>query len=156
LEGGHPVVIAGTHGKTTTTAMTGLALLAARLDPSILVGGYVHDLGGSYRLGGGPHFVVEGDEYDTAYFDKTPKFLKYFPRTLVVGNVGYDHADIYASVDAIKLEFRRLVNLVPRIGLVLVGDDSPAARDVVARALSPVQAFGLAADSAWRAVELAE
>ena len=154
LEGRHPVVIAGTHGKTTTAALTGMALVAAGLDPSILVGGYVHDLGGSYRTGGGSPFVVEGDEYDTAYFDKAPKFLKYFPRTLVINNVEFDHADIYESLDAIALQFRRLVNTVPRGGLVLVGDDSPTAAEVVSRSPAPVLRFGLARDSHWRAVDL--
>lgn len=154
LEGRHPVVVTGTHGKTTTTTLIGLALLAGRLDPSILVGGYVQDLEGSYRLGGGAPFVVEGDEYDTAYFDKTPKFLKYFPRTLVINNLEFDHADIYENLAAIQLQFRRLVATVPRNGLVLVGDDSPPAADVVGRSLAPVQRFGLAAGSAWRAVDL--
>ena len=154
LEGAHPVVISGTHGKTTTTALTGLALTAAGLDPSVLVGGYVRDLGGSYRLGKGAPFVIEGDEYDTAWFDKTPKFLKYFPRTLVVNNLEYDHADIYDSLDAIKLQFRRLVHLVPGSGRVLVGDAYEHALDVVSRSLASVERFGLAEDSHWRAVEV--
>jgi UDP-N-acetylmuramate: L-alanyl-gamma-D-glutamyl-meso-diaminopimelate ligase len=154
LEGRHAVVIAGTHGKTTTTAMTGVALTAAGLDPSVLVGGHVLDLGGSHRLGGGPHFVLEGDEYDTAWFDKTPKFLKYLPRTLVVGNLEYDHADIYESLEAIELQFRRLVRMVPGSGLVLVGDDSAAAAGVARASLGRVETFGLAEGSRWRAVDL--
>jgi len=154
LEGRHPVVITGTHGKTTTTSMTTVALVACGMDPSCLVGGVSLDLGGSYRLGEGDAFVIEGDEYDTAYFDKTPKFLKYFPRTLVVNNVEYDHADIYDDVDQIKLQFRRLVRQVPRTGLVLVGDDSAHARDVVAGSPAPVAAFGLMPASPWRAVDV--
>lgn len=153
LEGRHPVVIAGTHGKTTTTAMTAVALAAAGLDPSALVGGYVQDFRGSYRLGDGP-FVLEGDEYDTAWFDKTPKFLKYFPRTLVVNNLEFDHADIYESLEEIELQFRRLVKLVPRTGVVLVGDDGEVARRCCADAWAPVEAFGMAADSRWRAVDV--
>jgi UDP-N-acetylmuramate: L-alanyl-gamma-D-glutamyl-meso-diaminopimelate ligase len=154
LEGRHPVVISGTHGKTTTTAFTGVALLAAGLDPSVLVGGYVRDLGGSYRLGDGAPFVIEGDEYDTAWFDKTPKFLKYFPRTLVVNNLEFDHADIYDSLDAIKLQFRRLVHLVPRSGRILVGDAFEHALEITDKALSPVETFGLAEGSDWRAVDI--
>lgn len=154
LEGRHPVVIAGTHGKTTTTAFTGTALLAAGLDPSVLVGGYVRDLGGSYRLGEGAPFVIEGDEYDTAWFDKTPKFLKYFPRTLVVNNLEYDHADIYDSLDAIKLQFRRLVHLVPGGGRVLVGDAYEHAIEITAKSLAPVETFGLAEGSDWRATAI--
>jgi UDP-N-acetylmuramate: L-alanyl-gamma-D-glutamyl-meso-diaminopimelate ligase len=156
LEGSHPVVIAGTHGKTTTAAMTAVALSAAGLDPSAFVGGYVLDLDGPFRLGAGAPFVIEGDEYDTAYFDKAPKFLKYQPRTLVIGNLEFDHADIYDDLEAIQVQFRRLVNLVPRSGLVLVGDASPAAQDVVTRSHAPVVRFGLDAASEWRAVELSD
>jgi UDP-N-acetylmuramate: L-alanyl-gamma-D-glutamyl-meso-diaminopimelate ligase len=151
LEGRHPVVITGTHGKTTITTMTTVALMAGGLDPSCLVGGYSNDLGGSFRLGQGAEFVLEGDEYDTAYFDKTAKFLKYFPRTLVVNNVEFDHADIYESLDAIKLMFRRLVRQVPRSGVILVGDSSPHGLDVVRDAPAPVERFGLDAGSTWRA-----
>ena len=154
LEGRHPVVVTGTHGKTTTTIMTTVALLGAGLDPSCMVGGYSNDLGGSFRLGQGP-FVIEGDEYDTAYFDKTAKFLKYFPRTLIVGNVEFDHADIYESLAAIKTQFRRVVRQVPRNGLVLVGDASEHALDVVQGATSPVERFGFDEGSTWRATDVA-
>lgn len=155
LDGRHPVVVTGTHGKTTTTIMTAIGLVGGGLDPSCMVGGYSDDLGGSFRLGEGMPFVLEGDEYDTAYFDKTPKFLKYFPRTLVVGNLEFDHADIYESLDAIKLQFRRLVRQVPRNGLILVGDASPHAIEVASEAAAPVVPFGLDASSPWRAGELA-
>ena len=153
LEGRHPVVITGTHGKTTTTVMTTVALQACGLDPSCLVGGWSADLGGSYRLGEGP-FVIEGDEYDTAYFDKTAKFLKYFPRTLVINNLEYDHADIYSSLQEIQVQFRRLVRQVPRTGVILVGDESAPAREVVSGAPAPVELFGLSGDSAWRAASV--
>ncbi len=151
LEGRHPVVITGTHGKTTTTIMTTQALLACGLDPSCLVGGYSSDLQGSFRLGDGRPFVIEGDEYDTAYFDKAPKFLKYFPRTLVVNNLEFDHADIYGSLAEIQLQFRRLARQVPRSGLILVGDDAPAAIACLDGAPAPVERFGLLPDSAWQA-----
>src|SRR6058998_2147215 len=131
LWGARSIVIAGTHGKTTTTAMTGWLLTNGGADPSVLVGGIVRsfgDQGSSYRMGQGRDFVIEGDEYDSAFFDKTAKFLKYLPDIAVVNNVEFDHADIYADIDAVALAFRRLVNLVPRGGLLLIGADSPGAR----------------------------
>jgi UDP-N-acetylmuramate: L-alanyl-gamma-D-glutamyl-meso-diaminopimelate ligase len=148
------IVIAGTHGKTTTTSLTGWLLVHAGLDPSILVGGIARNLGddgSSYRLGKGREFVIEGDEYDSAFFDKTAKFLKYLPDIAVINNVEFDHADIYADLDAVRLAFRRLVNLVPRSGLLLLGADSPDALTLKKWAVSPVETFGLADDSDWRA-----
>src|SRR5713226_3169118 len=127
LWGSRSVVIAGTHGKTTTTSLTGWLLTHGGADPSVLIGGIADNFGGSYRIGGGREFVIEGDEYDSAFFDKTAKFLKYLPDIAVVNNVEFDHADIYADIDAVVLAFRRLVNLVPRRGLLLVGADSPRA-----------------------------
>src|SRR6476646_3992523 len=130
LWGARSIVIAGTHGKTTTTAMTGWLLTHGGLDPSVLVGGIARNLsesGSSYRLGKGRDFVIEGDEYDSAFFDKTAKFLKYLPDIAVVNNVEFDHADIYAGVDDVMLAFRRLVTLVPRRGLLLLGADSDRA-----------------------------
>jgi UDP-N-acetylmuramate: L-alanyl-gamma-D-glutamyl-meso-diaminopimelate ligase len=150
----HSIVVAGTHGKTTTTSLAGWLLVHAGADPSILVGGIARNLGedgSSYRLGSGRDFVIEGDEYDSAYFDKTAKFLKYLPDIAVISNVEFDHADIYADLDAVRLAFRRLVNLVPRSGLLLLGADSPDAAALKKFAVSPVQTFGLAADAEWRA-----
>ena len=124
------IVIAGTHGKTSTTSLTGWLLMHGGLDPSVLIGGIARNLGedgSSYRLGKGRDFVIEGDEYDSAFFDKTAKFLKYLPDIAVINNVEFDHADIYADLDAVRLAFRRLVNLVPRSGLLLLGADSPDA-----------------------------
>ncbi len=140
------IVIAGTHGKTTTTSLTGWLLVHGGLDPSILVGGIARNLGedgSSYRLGKGKDFVIEGDEYDSAYFDKTAKFLKYLPDIAVINNVEFDHADIYADIDAVRLAFRRLVNLVPRSGVLLLGADSPDALALKKVAVSPVETFGL-------------
>src|SRR5471030_948043 len=128
LWGARSVVIAGTHGKTTTTSLAGWLLTHGGADPSVLVGGIARnfgDQGSSYRLGQGRDFVIEGDEYDSAFFDKTAKFLKYLPDIAVINNVEFDHADIYADFDAVMLAFRRLVNLVPRKGLLLIGADSP-------------------------------
>jgi UDP-N-acetylmuramate: L-alanyl-gamma-D-glutamyl-meso-diaminopimelate ligase len=154
LWGARSIVIAGTHGKTTTTSLTGWVLTHGGLDPSVLVGGIALNFGeqgSSYRLGQGRDFVIEGDEYDSAFFDKTAKFLKYLPDIAVVNNVEFDHADIYADVDAVTLAFQRLVRLVPRRGLLLLGVDSPIARDLQARAVSRVATFGTASDADWQA-----
>src|SRR5437660_9014910 len=142
LWGARSIVIAGTHGKTTTTALAGWLLTHGGADPSVLIGGIVRnfgDRGSSYRLGQGRDFVIEGDEYDSAFFDKTAKFLKYLPDIAVVNNVEFDHADIYEDLAAVSLAFRRLVRLVPRNGLLLVGADSPGARSLVAAAPSRVE-----------------
>src|SRR5881275_1042538 len=157
LWGARSIVIAGTHGKTTTTSLTGWVLTNGGADPSMLVGGVAlnfGDGGSSYRIGRGRDFVIEGDEYDSAFFDKTAKFLKYLPDIAVINNVEFDHADIYADFDAVSLAFRRLVNLVPRRGLLLVGADSPGARALVDRAVSRVETFGTAADVDWQAHDL--
>ena len=157
LWGARSIVIAGTHGKTTTTALAGWVLTDAGLDPSVLVGGIALNLGeqgSSFRLGHGRDFVIEGDEYDSAFFDKTAKFLKYLPDIAVVNNVEFDHADIYADFDAVALAFRRLVNLVPKNGLLLVGADSEGARAAAAAAVSRVETFGTADDLDWQAHDL--
>src|SRR5712672_2482625 len=130
LWGARSIVLAGTHGKTTTTSLTGWLLTHGGADPTVLVGGIARnfgDHGSSYRMGRGRDFVIEGDEYDSAFFDKTAKFLKYLPDIAVINNIEFDHADIYADIDAVLLAFRRLVNLVPRNGLLLLGADSPHA-----------------------------
>ena len=152
------IVIAGTHGKTTTTSLAGWLLTAAGADPSVLVGGIARNFGehgASYRMGNGRAFVIEGDEYDSAFFDKTAKFLKYVPDIAVINNIEFDHADIYADLDEVRLAFRRLVNLVPRRGLVLLGVDSPDAAAMAPLARSRVQTFGLSASAEWRAVDIA-
>jgi UDP-N-acetylmuramate: L-alanyl-gamma-D-glutamyl-meso-diaminopimelate ligase len=148
------IVIAGTHGKTTTTSMAGWLLTAAGADPMVLVGGIARNFGAngaSYRVGKGRAFVIEGDEYDSAYFDKTAKFLKYLPDIAVINNIEFDHADIYPDLDAVRLAFKRLVNLVPRSGLTLLGVDSPDAAALAPLARSRVQTFGFAPHADWRA-----
>ena len=148
------IVIAGTHGKTTTTSLTGWLLVHGGLDPSILVGGIARNLGdggSSYRLGKGRDFVIEGDEYDSAFFDKTAKFLKYLPDIAVINNIEFDHADIYADLDAVRLAFRRLVNLVPRSGLLLLCADCSNASALKKVAVSRVETFGLSESADWRA-----
>lgn len=151
-----PVVVAGTHGKTTTTSLLAWILRAAGRDAGFLVGGVANDLGGSFGLGApGEPFVVEGDEYDTAYWDKGPKFLHYLPEVAIVGNVEFDHADIYPDLAAVRRQFSFLARLPPRRGLLLLGADSEAAADLAPHAHTTVRTFaapavdGAAAD--WTA-----
>ena len=108
--------MAGTHGKTTTTSLAAWMIDQAGLNPSFLVGGVVQNFGVSFRVTGSEYFIIEGDEYDTAYFDKGPKFMHYLPEIAVVNNIEFDHADIYHDLEAVKLAFRRLMNLVPGNG----------------------------------------
>ena len=159
LWGARSIVIAGTHGKTTTTSLTGWLLTHGGVDPSVLVGGIARNFGehgSSYRLGQGRDFVIEGDEYDSAFFDKTAKFLKYLPDIAVINNVEFDHADIYADLDAVTLAFRRLVNLVPRRGPAAPRRRQPrrARRCAATRGLARARRSALATDADWQAHDL--
>ena len=137
------IVVTGTHGKTTTTAILAWILESANRAPSFLVGGITGNFGSSFQLGEGDDFVIEGDEYDTAFFDKGPKFLHYLPRIALIKNIEFDHADIYQDLEAIKLSFKRFINIVPRAGLIVAGVGSPAVAELVAAARSRVATFGL-------------
>jgi UDP-N-acetylmuramate: L-alanyl-gamma-D-glutamyl-meso-diaminopimelate ligase len=154
LWGARSIVIAGTHGKTTTTSLTGWLLAYGGADPSVFIGGIAENFDGSYRIGGGREFVIEGDEYDSAFFDKTAKFLKYLPDIAVVSNIEFDHADIYPNLDAIRQAFHRLVNLVPRRGLLLLGADNADALALRDRARCRVETFGLSDGADWQAHDL--
>jgi UDP-N-acetylmuramate: L-alanyl-gamma-D-glutamyl-meso-diaminopimelate ligase len=149
----HPVVVTGTHGKTTTTALVAWLLEATGREPSLLVGGYSLDFDGSFREAGGEHFVVEGDEYDTVFFDKTPKFLHYEARTAVMTSIEFDHADIYRDLDHVKEAFRALVAQLPEDGTLVAALRHPAVREVVRGAPCRVVGYGLgeAPGPAWRA-----
>jgi UDP-N-acetylmuramate: L-alanyl-gamma-D-glutamyl-meso-diaminopimelate ligase len=147
--GKHSVVVSGTHGKTTTTSLVASLLLRCKRDPSLLVGGHALDFDGSFREGNGAHFVVEGDEYDTAFFDKTPKFLHYHPRTLIVTSVEFDHADIYRDLEHVKDAFRQLVRQMPRDGLIVAALAHEGVRDVVRGA--PCRVVGYAVDGGPKA-----
>ncbi len=149
-----PIVVAGTHGKTTTTSMTAWTLVESGADPSFLVGGIPRNFGASYRLGAGGLFVIEGDEYDSAFFDKTAKFLKYLPFVAVVGNLEFDHADVYPDLAALRLAFRRFLALVPSNGRVLLGHDDAEARALRDAAHCRVETFGIEPGADWRAVGL--
>lgn len=149
-----PIVVAGTHGKTTTTSMLAWIFQQAGKDPSFLVGGIAENFGSSFALRQGKHFIIEGDEYDTAFFDKGPKFLHYFPQAIILTSVEFDHADIYKDLDAVKTAFKRLVNLVPRKGKIIAYDASETVNECVGKAFSPVERYGLKPESFWQAAEL--
>ena len=143
LEGRHPVVVAGTHGKTTTTALAAWLLASGGRDPGFLVGGEPLNFGAPARAGRGPAFVVEGDEYSTSYADKGPKFLHYAPRTLVLTSVEFDHADLFPDLDAVKAAFRRGVAIVPPDGRIVAFADDPNVRDLLGEARARVTPYSL-------------
>jgi UDP-N-acetylmuramate: L-alanyl-gamma-D-glutamyl-meso-diaminopimelate ligase len=151
IRGHHSIVIAGTHGKTTTTSLIAWALECAGARPSFLVGGVAENFHSSFRVAGGRYFVIEGDEYDTAYFDKGPKFMHYLPDTVILNNIEFDHADIYRDIEAVKFAFSRLINLIPRSGHLIAGWDSELVRELAPRAFCPVVSFGIGGDAQWRA-----
>jgi UDP-N-acetylmuramate: L-alanyl-gamma-D-glutamyl-meso-diaminopimelate ligase len=146
LRGRHVLAVAGTHGKTTTTSLLAWVLEAAGMAPSFLIGGVAENFGTSFRLTDSEFFVIEADEYDTAYFDKGPKMWHYLPETAILNNVEFDHADIYRDEEAYRFAFARFVNLVPRRGTLVAGWDSPLAREMAARSPAPVQSFGWSDD----------
>jgi UDP-N-acetylmuramate: L-alanyl-gamma-D-glutamyl-meso-diaminopimelate ligase len=150
LRGHEVITVAGTHGKTTTTSMLAWIFEVAGRRPSFLIGGIAENFGASFKLDEGREFIIEGDEYDTAFFDKGPKFLHYFPDGVVLTSVEFDHADIYKDLDSVKTAFKRLVNLAPQRGRVIAWDGSPAVDECVARAFCPVERYGLEAGSYWR------
>lgn len=158
IRGRRSLVVAGTHGKTTTTSLAAWVMECGGLDPSFLIGGIAQNFGASFRVTDSRYFVIEGDEYDTAFFDKKPKFMHYLPEMAIVGNIEYDHADIYPNLDAIKLEFRRLMNLVPGNGRLIAGWDSPHVRDVVHsfgdKLFTQLETFGTGADARWQARDI--
>lgn len=139
----HCVTVSGTHGKTTTTSLCAYLLHATGRDPSFLVGGIAQDFESPFREGSGPHFVVEGDEYDTAFFDKTPKFLHYHPQTLIITSVEFDHADIYQDLAAVKAVFRQLVDAMPSRGTIIASWNHMDVREVVSKAPCKVLRYGV-------------
>ena len=155
IRGRRSLVIAGTHGKTTSTSLAAWVIDQAGLNPSFLVGGVVQNFGSSFRVTNSDYFIIEGDEYDTAYFDKGPKFMHYLPELTIVNNIEFDHADIYKDLDAVKLAFRRLMNLVPEKGRLIAGWDSAPVRDVVAsfgqNLFAKLETFGTGDDANWQA-----
>ncbi len=143
IRGRHSVVVTGTHGKTTTTSLIATLLYEVGRDPSMLVGGLTANFDGSFREGSGPEFVVEGDEYDTVFFDKTPKFLHYHPDTLVITSIEFDHADIYRDLAHIQEQFRTLVSRMPAGGTIVAAADSPTVAAVLDAAPCRVVTYGV-------------
>jgi UDP-N-acetylmuramate: L-alanyl-gamma-D-glutamyl-meso-diaminopimelate ligase len=148
------LVVAGTHGKTTTCSLLAATLHKANLDPSFMIGGIVQEFGTNFRLGGGKYFVAEGDEYDTAFFDKESKFLHYRPKVAVITSLEFDHADIFADLEAIKRSFKKFVALLPKDGLLIANLDEPNVAEVAAEAPCPVQGYGLHPSRNWAIAEL--
>ena len=153
LPGKHSIVVSGTHGKTTTTAMLAWIFHAAGRQPTFLVGGVAENFGKSYALGAGAEMILEGDEYETAFWDRGPKFFHYHPDDLIITALEYDHADIYPDFETYQLAFKRLVNLVPRNGRVVLwgdaADSGPALREAAAKAFCPVITYGFSEGNDW-------
>jgi len=159
LVGRESLVVAGTHGKTTTTSMLAWiyeteARMRVERGPSFLIGGVAENFGTSFQLAPSASFILEGDEYDTAFFDKGPKFMHYFPDAVILTHVEFDHADIYRDLDAVKIAFKRLVNLVPRRGRVVAFDGSANVSECVAKAFCKVERYGFAEGSEWQVRDL--
>jgi len=155
LRNREPLVVCGTHGKTTTTSMLAwiyetAAKQQAEFAPSFLIGGVAENFGTSFAVRESRPFILEGDEYDTAFFDKGPKFLHYFPQAAILTHVEFDHADIYQDLSAVKTAFKRLVNLIPRSGRLVAFDGSENVTECVAKAFCPVERYGFKEDSYWR------
>jgi UDP-N-acetylmuramate: L-alanyl-gamma-D-glutamyl-meso-diaminopimelate ligase len=159
LRGRQSLVVSGTHGKTTTTSMLAwIYEVASRTDPSLtpsfLIGGVAENFGTSFHLRDSRPFIIEGDEYDTAFFDKGPKFMHYFPDALILTHVEFDHADIYRDLDAVKTAFKRLVNLVPQRGRVIAFAGAPHVRECIAKAFCPVELYGFSEEAHWRVSDM--
>src|SRR6202451_3713170 len=159
LLGRESLVVAGTHGKTTTTSMLAwIYEVASRRDsglaPSFLIGGVAENFGTSFMVRPTRPFLLEGDEYDTAFFDKGPKFLHYFPDAVILTSVEFDHADIYKNLDEVKTAFKRLVNLIPQRGLLIAWDAHPNVAECSGRALCRVERYGFGENSAWRITDI--
>jgi UDP-N-acetylmuramate: L-alanyl-gamma-D-glutamyl-meso-diaminopimelate ligase len=150
----HSVVVAGTHGKTTTTSLMAWVMDVGGLNPSFLIGGIAENFGVSFRVTDSNYFVIEGDEYDTAYFDKGPKFMHYLPTTAIINNVEYDHVDIYFDFNLYKLAFRRFINLIPSNGNLIAGVDSEVVQELIPRAFCPVESFGIETQARWQAKDI--
>jgi UDP-N-acetylmuramate: L-alanyl-gamma-D-glutamyl-meso-diaminopimelate ligase len=149
------LVVAGTHGKTTTSSLLAWLFAESQRAPSFLIGGIPENFGSSFALDKGREFIIEGDEYDTAFFDKGPKFLHYFPDAAILTSVEFDHADIYKDLDDVKIAFKRLVNLIPRRGLLIAWDGHPNVDECVSRAFCRVERYGFGERSSWRISDVA-
>jgi UDP-N-acetylmuramate: L-alanyl-gamma-D-glutamyl-meso-diaminopimelate ligase len=154
LVGKEVLVVAGTHGKTTTTSMLAWIFESAGLQPSFLIGGIAENFGSSFQVAAGKHFILEGDEYDTAFFDKGPKFLHYFPDSIILTSVEFDHADIYKDLESVETAFKRLVNLIPKRGRIVAFDEGASLERCLERAFCPVERYGNSDKAAWHICNL--
>jgi len=154
LRGRHNLVVTGTHGKTTTTALLTWILAVAEFEPGYMIGGLPRNLGQGALFNDSKYFVIEGDEYDTAFFDKRSKFIHYLPELLVINNLEFDHADIFPDLAAVKLSFRRLVNIVPQNGMILLNGDDPNCIEVARDCLAPLVEVGFSENCAERIREV--
>jgi UDP-N-acetylmuramate: L-alanyl-gamma-D-glutamyl-meso-diaminopimelate ligase len=155
IQGRTSIVLTGTHGKTTTSSLMAWALESAGRRPNFMIGGVPGNFSAGWQYDAGSDLVVlEGDEYDTAFFDKRSKFVHYLPTALLINNIEFDHADIFGSLDEIQLSFRRLVNIVPGNGVIVANGDDPNVMAVLDRAFTPVETFGLGEDCLWRATDI--
>ena len=148
LRGRHNLVVTGTHGKTTTTSILTWIFESSGLEPGYLIGGIPSNLGQGSNIRDSKYFILEGDEYDTAFFDKRSKFVHYLPELVIVNNIEFDHADIYRDLDEIKTSFRRLLNIVPSEGMVLINGDDPNCLDVAKNCPAPIVEVGFSANCA--------
>jgi UDP-N-acetylmuramate: L-alanyl-gamma-D-glutamyl-meso-diaminopimelate ligase len=155
LRGRHNLVVTGTHGKTTTTALLAWIMTAAKLDPGYVIGGIPKNLGQGARFNDSKYFVIEGDEYDSAFFDKRSKFVHYLPELLIVNNIEFDHADIFRDLEEIKLSFRRLLNIVPQNGMVLLNGDDPNCVEVARECLAQILEIGFSPNCAQQIRDVA-
>ena len=155
LRGRHNLVVTGTHGKTTTTALLTWIMEKAGRKPGYLIGGLPKNFGQGARLNDSKYFVIEGDEYDTAFFDKRSKFIHYLPELLIVNNIEFDHADIFNDLDEIKLSFRRLINIVPQNGMVLLNGDDPNCVEIAKNCLAQMIEVGFSKNCAQRIRDVA-
>jgi UDP-N-acetylmuramate: L-alanyl-gamma-D-glutamyl-meso-diaminopimelate ligase len=155
LRGRHNLVVTGTHGKTTTTALLAWIMEKAGRSPGYLIAGLPKNFGQGARVNDSKYFVIEGDEYDTAFFDKRSKFVHYLPELLIVNNIEFDHADIFKNLDEIKLSFRRLLNIVPQNGMVLLNGDDPNCVEVAKDCLAQMIEVGFSKNCAQRIREVA-
>jgi UDP-N-acetylmuramate: L-alanyl-gamma-D-glutamyl-meso-diaminopimelate ligase len=154
LAGHERLVVAGTHGKTTTSSLLAWLFSEGQRAASFLIGGIAENFGSSFHLGSGPEFILEGDEYDSAFFDKGPKFLHYFPDGLILTSVEFDHADIYRNLDEVKTAFQRLVNLLPRRGRLIAWDGHLNVDECIGHARCKVERYGFSEQSSWRVVDV--
>jgi UDP-N-acetylmuramate: L-alanyl-gamma-D-glutamyl-meso-diaminopimelate ligase len=154
LEDKISLVVTGTHGKTTTSALLASILDQAGLSPGFMIGGILKGYERNYQIGHGPYFVIEGDEYDTAFFDKGPKFLHYQPHLAVLTSIEFDHADIYSDIQAIQKAFARFLSILPRDGLLVAQGGDTRIREILSLAQCPVETYGLEAQWDWHLAEL--